>query len=622
MSTKKKSESKPKFTSNIFYNIILFILPFVVYYHVSGYDFSYHDDDIMLINNASALKSFDIKKIFLTDAWLLDKGIELYRPWQSFTYAVDFKLGATTAKGFHLHNILIYCACLQALFYLLMLLGIDKKTSFILSLFYSVHFVLAHTVSWIPARGDLYLFFFSVLSIMAIIKYFDTQKIIYAIATPLLFFLAMLSKESGIVLLPIMLAIILALKKTTIKDIKLIIIVGVSIVLAGIYLYMRNEAVAKSSEAFTFSGFLLNLRILPESFTKFYVPAFFSVMPGFDDTVTTIGIILILALLATISIYKPIAKENLFIPAIIIFFLPTIPSLIYNPKFTQYSYNYLDHRLFFPGLGLLLLTYLIVKHTKLKLLPSYSMYLIIVFVAIVSYANSTNYENYKAYYTNATTTNPNSGLAFMNFGTMYARENNYPMAFEKFYKAKEVMPTNIELLMKIADSHMSLKQYDYMNNICDEVLKINTKFVKAYYNKAVALAEQKDTLKAVEMMNYAYFKDSLNTDYYYYSGFIYDNLKMSDTALVYFQKAIDRNPKLARAYFMKGYIYGNLSKFKEALEEFKKYVALAPEDGNGYFYLGQAYCVTGNRELGCINLNKAKDYNIPEAQAKIDYYCR
>lgn len=622
MSSKNRKHSEHK-NIPLLHLLMILIVPVLLYAQSIHFNFVFHDDDIMILQNSEVLRQFDIKKLLFTDAWLMDKKIELYRPWQSITYAIDYALGGDKPSVYHAHNLMVFCIGMVLLYLVLQSLHISTSHALLLTLLYSVHYLFANTVCWIPARGDLYLFAFSMLSIWLWIKALSAETLKWYLLTALGYAFALLSKESAIVLLPLFAWLYYAKHKTIhLNKSALYFFVLACIGISGAYFYMRSLSIVNTPNIFTLDGFLYNIRIIPEQLGKFYVPAFFSVMPAFSTTLTIIGTILILFIIITTIRFRKELNLSLIILGALLYLLPTLPAVVYKPQFTGFAYDYLDHRLLFPATGLLLIAYaLLSKLIKKQVAVSY-LYVLIAVMGIYTFTQARNYKDYKAYYTNATQTNPKSGLAWMNYGTMMTRENNYDKAFEYFFTAKALVPDNIELRMKIADSYLYLKQYQPMIKECKEVIALHPNTIKAYYNIADYYAEinQPDSMR--RWMRKAYVQDSSSADYYYYYGYLYKHLNVADSAIHYFSKCIELNHEYASAYFQRGVYYGNGGSFEEARNDFKRYVELTPSDAFGYYYYGQALCVTGDIGKGCNLLKEAEKRGVADARTVINKYCR
>ncbi len=618
----KKRVPEKLFTTNLMHQLWLFIIPFCLFIQTYWFDFSYHDDDTIILYNAKTLAQFNFEKIFFTDAWLLSKQIELYRPFQTLTYAIDYFFSGTNASGYHLHNVLIFCLGIQLFYLLLLSWMLSERAAFFLSMVFSVHFLFAHTVSWIPARGDLYLFVFSVAALLLFYLFIKKQKIIYAIGAAALYFLALLSKETAVVLLPLIYLTAFLFWQPEWKKINFWLLLIISMPLFGFYWWLRAQSISPIVNIFSLEGFIYNLPIIPESIFKFFIPVNFSVMPAFSLSATIGGYFLIALLTTSIYFFWNKINRPLVLAGAVFFLMPVLPSVIYKPAFTAFAYDYLDHRMFFPSIGLLLVTYSIFMVIFEKPISVNIFYGMIALLFIITFANVTNYKNYTSYYENAITTNPKSGLARSNYGSSLARENKYDQALIQFNDAVTISPDNIEVRMKLADSYLYLKNYSKMIEQCNAVIKINPKFPRSYYNIALYYVEKKKMNEALIYVSKAVTADSLNADSYLYRGLVLQAAGNPVSAMLDFKKATLLNPQLALAYFRMGVINGDKNLFNEALADFDRYVKLNPNDGNGYFYRGQANCMTGNIGTGCEDLQIADKMGVAEAKGKISYWCK
>jgi hypothetical protein len=134
--TTKVTVTKATGTGADYNLLILFAVPFLLYAQTLGFGFVYHDDDTIIINGAKVLESFNLHQLFFTDAWLMDRVIELYRPWQSFTYAIDYAIAGPNPWMFHLHNLLVFCFGIQLLYRFLLKLKIPTTHALWLSIIY------------------------------------------------------------------------------------------------------------------------------------------------------------------------------------------------------------------------------------------------------------------------------------------------------------------------------------------------------------------------------------------------------------------------------------------------------------------------------------------------------
>ncbi len=673
------NKPKPKPKKNFLFIAILFVVPFLLYIQTSKFNFTYHDDDSIVLYNSKALEDFNLKKFFFTDAWMLEKKIELYRPLQSFSYSIDYYFSKASPVAYHVQNTLMFCAGIVLLYFLLLSFGITEQNSFLLSLIYSVHLLFAHTVSWIPARGDLYLFFFSVLAILSYNKFLDTGKNLHQLLCAVFYFLALLSKESAIILLPLIFILARLFWKFNFKNPRNYLVLIPAIVFTALYLWMRAQSINSVQNIFSPEGFLYNIRIIPEEVCKFFLPVFFSVMPTFNLLITSIGIILIAAIASGFFLLRKKMNAPIFLAGLCFFLLPILPSIIYKPAFTGFAYDYLDHRMFFPAIGLLLIAYSIIQSINLNgptkvykallilvnigsliflgafyewtrsqiellgfsvisflfliliLIPAFrnpgklinsTVYSLVGLMFINSFIHAKAYSDYKTYYGNAIDTNHKSALAEANLAAALARDNDYDGALKHFNQSVLLSPDNIEVRMKLADSYYHVKDFEKMNEQCKAVIQLNPKFARAYFDIALGFFELKKNDSSFHYVDAAIAADTTNAEAWMYKAMMFENIGQKPEAAALYSKAIQMNPDLASAYFQRGNYYGSIGKFSDAEADYNNYVRLVPNDGKGYFYRGEARCLAGNKDAGCEDLHTALQMGVPDAQKQIDYWCR
>ena len=167
--TEKKNNSAIPF-------IIAFCLPVLLYLQTVVFGFTYNDDDGLIVNNIKFLSSFgNATHAFLTDAFIV-KASPFYRPLQTLSYIIDIQLsGGNNAWMYHLSNILLLGAIACSLFILIKKFFIPTNLALLGTLIYCVHPLFVSSVAWIPARGDLFLTLFSLLSFLFFIEFLQTK---------------------------------------------------------------------------------------------------------------------------------------------------------------------------------------------------------------------------------------------------------------------------------------------------------------------------------------------------------------------------------------------------------------------------------------------------------------
>src|SRR5690606_8016384 len=123
----------------------------------------------------------------------------------------------------------------------------------------------------------------------------------------------------------------------------------------------------------------------------------------------------------------------------------------YEPSFAGVAYDYLDHRAWFPFAGLALIGAGTVERFQRR----HPVNLIPVFVTVLVVWSAVNtwrvgvYRDWEAYYANAMSTNPSSGLALLNYGSLLRDAGRYE-------EAVTYMQQGVELSPAYADAHVRL----------------------------------------------------------------------------------------------------------------------------------------------------------------------
>jgi tetratricopeptide (TPR) repeat protein len=95
----------------------------------------------------------------------------------------------------------------------------------------------------------------------------------------------------------------------------------------------------------------------------------------------------------------------------------------------------------------------------------------------------------------------------------------------------------------------------------------------------------------------------------------------SREAMPYFTKAIELNPKYARAYHYRGVCKINLEDYRGAIADFTKAIELNPEEENEYSLRGDAKIKLGDKNGACLDWSKAGELGNWGAYDKIKKYC-
>jgi hypothetical protein len=158
------------------------------------------DDNHMIVNNLLIKNPHYFGMFFkgYVTSYPVPKG--MCRPLLMLTFAFNYLTGKLNPAGYHIINILFHFLNATLLFFLLKTIkkDIPRMLAFFVSLLFVVHPINTEAVSYISSRSDLMVTFFILSGFILYIK----RRYIPAI---IMYALALLSKETSLGLLPLVL---------------------------------------------------------------------------------------------------------------------------------------------------------------------------------------------------------------------------------------------------------------------------------------------------------------------------------------------------------------------------------------------------------------------------------
>jgi tetratricopeptide (TPR) repeat protein len=376
------------------------------------------DDDVLITGNLAFLQYLpNLLKIFTTDAFYQVKSIDLYRPLQSATFILDAQWGGNIVFVAHLTNLGIHILTCLFLFNLLLLLGFRESVALVGALIYSVHYLFMTAVAWLPARGDLLLALFAFLSLASFIKIFTLGGWKNYLLHSIYFALAIFSKESAVVL-PVILALYLwAYGRTAVLRRGHLCLPLFYLAVQLTYFKLKSMSVVLYKGDTGLIPLLKNIRTLPETVAKFYLPLNISTLPAYQLHATSAGVLIIVGLLLLHFRYKmKFDRRVLFYAGWSLLFI--VPGMLYYPAFYSFAYEHVDHRAYVSCFGLLLLNLNIVQSFDLDRKRCFHAVglLLLMYLAAFNVYFCRSYSSPAAFALKAIKTNPKSALAYQIYG--------------------------------------------------------------------------------------------------------------------------------------------------------------------------------------------------------------
>lgn len=556
--TNFKVEKKPTISESVLekiisgfplsWGIIIFLI-LIVFFQLFSYQIGKVDEGFIITNNLPFLKNFDnISSAFFRDAFFNKVGIEFYRPLQNVSYFIDVLISGGNNWATYLLNLLIHISTTILIFSMLNALSLKNKTANLLvALIFGVNPLFAFPVGWLPARGDMLIALFFVASFLALVEYLKKENALFLLIHIILFFLAVLSKETA-VLAPIVFLNYYFFnpgkgKKWETKKITILIILYLIVII--IYYLLRKTVVAGNWDSRTFGigYFFENLATIPEFISKFFIPFLISPMSQFTLTATILGLI-IAGLLIWVLVKSKGNNRKLAYIGLLWFLLFTIPSMFYMHFMKSAAYDYLDHRAYLSVIGLLLPVYCAVdflknNNQKYSILASF-----IVFYGAYCFYLVSTFKTPMQFYDYVLEKNPNSALAYNQRGLLKADAKDFQGAISDYTAA----------------------------------IAIKSDYSEPYNNRGLTREKLNDLEGALNDYNKAISFNPTNPNAFYNRGTLYGKHGDFKNALNDFNRAILISPGYSGAYNNRANVQHALGDVKGACEDWHKAVELGEKD--------------------------------------------
>jgi protein O-mannosyl-transferase len=441
-----------------YYFIIPVVLSLIVYAYSLSFDLI-NLDDHHLVNQLEKIEDFSVafdqsfNKEYLSGAY--------FRPLVTLSVWADIQLGSGSFFYLHLTNVLLHSLTVIFLYFLISFICRSKNIALLSSSIYAVHPLFVNAVSWVAGRNDLLVGLFVVMSFYFFLRFYDNDKWYFLALHLLAFLFAAFSKETS-VLLPVACAFYLIINnnKQLLTSKSILSIIGWIIVLLIWYLLRSNAIGGAGKEIIGLAHLIDNIRIIPELFAKFFVPADITVLPAFRSFNTWLGLIII-ALLIVFTFFNKNYKNKLFVFGLVWFFIFSVPGMFSLIFTDQDFFSYFDCRAYLPSIGLLMaIASIINKHFGQNKKIYYIAAPVVVLLAIVSINESRYYSTPLKYWTKAVKEQPDKARYWFELGVNAGKAKKYESAERFILKAAELNPKRPEFYLSLGEFMKEQQKYE------------------------------------------------------------------------------------------------------------------------------------------------------------------
>lgn len=462
--------------------LLILILGLALYGRAVFFDFTYLDDNALIIENYPIISRVEnIGKVFSDDVFFSPTKF-YYRPLLNISLMVDAAIGGKNVAVFHFSNILFHIIAAWLVFYLFKRLKRSNGLSLFFSLLFLVHPVLAQAVAWIPGRNDSLLAISILAAFLCFLEFSEQPEPWSYLFYIFFFFAALLLKETAIFLpiLVIFYCLFIEPKKVASRDFWLLILGSFS---AGfIWFLMRRLALGGE-----ITGYLAAAQSAAENFPaillfigKLIFPFNLAVFPVLADSTYVYGLLAV-GVLIFVWLFSRQRRNNFILFGLVWFILFLLPSFI-RPNGLP---DFLEHRVYLSFIGfLIILGELDVikdldwRNKRVRIGTAAALLLL----AGLSFYHLSAFRDRISFWESAAATSPHSPLVQRNLGAMYYLGGNSDLARVHYEQALKLNPQETMAHNNLGVIYYDQKKYDLAEKEYKAELAINPSYDKALFN--------------------------------------------------------------------------------------------------------------------------------------------
>lgn len=640
--------------------LVICLVIFIVYAPALFFSLGKLDESNIILDHLAFLSDFkNLKEALLTNPFF-HRGGEFYRPLQNLSFMIDAHLSGQNGWGWYLSNILVHGITCCLLFQLMNLVGKERRTALLITMIFAVHPLFVQTVAWVPSRGDLFLAMFGLASLITFIRYIRSGRLLFLYLNILTFGLALLSKETAVVIPVICLIWFVFIEKEKKVSLRRLAVpfAGHALIFIG-FMYFRNAVIKidVNEGQFGIIPFLAHLRTIPEFLFKFFLPVGLGPMPAYRLFNTIIGL-LILAGLTFLAIRMKRDQGYIYLFGIAWFLLFVFPTLIFVNKFGTAALDYMEHRAYLPLMGIILIVYVFLTsdlRPRVKNNSTVVLLAILLIFGVYTRIYSRNYKTARSYYDLAVSDNPSSAIAWFNrAATSMNVEKDYTGAIKDYDKSLSILPGYPEAYInrgfckeQLDDKTGAISDYAIAARLkpawyephvdlatvkrklglikeaiseYDTALALLPSFYQGFNERGSLLMEMQDYRSAMEDFNRAISLNEKYPEAYFNRGLLEFRLQEFDAAMQDYSSAIQLNPKYVEAWVNRGVLKYQVRDFQGSIGDFTEALNLDDKYAEAYLDRGMARYMTDDHNGAREDWETARSLNMPEAQTFLDKY--
>lgn len=362
-----------------------------------------------------------------------------------FIHALIAKMFGVFPLPYHLFNTVLYViTCWLAFIFVDHLFG--KKIAMVTMVIFAVHPIHVEAVSWISGKGYLIIAFYTFVSMLALIKYAETKKLIFVIIATVSFILNFLNDKPRPFSLFLIIGLYLLVRRIDLKNNRivklwpyLLILALVGVAVAWPYIMARIEVVNggyNASESIFYNPFFQ----YPTGISKYLQLLWYPVDLTLYHTMYTFPVWLNWAILLTylIAVVYFFFKNRPYFFALAFILAGVLPSIM--P--VKVSWLVAERYMFLGSLGwcLFLALVLVDIGRKYKVVMGSLLVIIVAYSSVRVVMRNIDWQTNHNLWVNTCQVSPNSHNAWNNIGDDYDKLGQYDNSIKGFTQSTVVKP--------------------------------------------------------------------------------------------------------------------------------------------------------------------------------------
>lgn len=503
-------------------NVVLFLIlacaVFTLFGRTYQYDYSMLDDQLHLEGNRNLLRRdlATFKKIWTRKYEVVYTPVT-YTFWSAIagiSKAVGIKSPHSVKHKyhpgfFHITNALFHLLTVWIVFLCLSQLSLGILPSLIGALLFAIHPVQVETVTWLTGFRDVLAGFFGFASVLYFIKGIqDQSKIRFSFLMLITFLLSILSKSSGLVVVPFQLLIGWLILNRPLKEVlKHLSPLFLAIVcFTPIFIIFNNGGLSSKMMSL---NVIERMAVILHNTGFYATKLFFPLNNVFDYGLTPEIIIkqklyetyflILIPLFFLLVLFDKQRKEKMLTAIFLLFFVGFFPVSGIIPFIYQLFSAVADRYLYFSLFSLSLLAAYLIQQK-----PKITIAVLSVFIAFFAFQSNrlvNVWSKNETFNRHIIKYNPNSWLAHNNLGVSIEDKKDYEGAYQEYRLAAELSDA-ATAWTNAGSMALKLEKYDLAEDIYRKALRASNNSAHAKINLATALALQGHAdLAQNEMLN-------------------------------------------------------------------------------------------------------------------------